>query len=229
MWIDKLKFIPRMNQKLFPLLLVFFAAVSGQPKLHVQLGGGYYQPTLTALNTAFGDSSFFSNNVLLNFTATYQVYYNTRVGFGNWNSFHSIDDSFNRRFVYRALIIETYYFQWKNIEFNFLLAPMWNSCKISMDIENENANWSNLLSSFGNTGTYTFKSTAIFNSSWFGFTSSVGIRYYLKSSLGLDLRIGFTSNFYDKAKWKYEGETITGPAIKLDALPLLRIGSVFAR
>ena len=229
MWIDKLKFIPRMNQKLFPLLLVFFAAVSGQPKLHVQLGGGYYQPTLTALNTAFGDSSFFSNNVLLNFTATYQVYYNTRVGFGNWNSFHSIEDSFNRRFVYRALIIETYYFQWKNIEFNFLLAPMWNSCKISMDIENENANWSNLLSSFGNTGTYTFKSTAIFNSSWFGFTSSVGIRYYLKSSLGLDLRIGFTSNFYDKAKWKYEGETITGPAIKLDALPLLRIGIVFAR
>ena len=229
MWIDKLKFIPRMNQKLFPLLLVFFAAVSGQPKLHVQLGGGYYQPTLTALNTAFGDSSFFSNNVLLNFTATYQVYYNTRVGFGNWNSFHSIEDSFNRRFVYRALIIETYYFQRKNIEFNFLLAPMWNSCKISMDIENENANWSNLLSSFGNTGTYTFKSTAIFNSSWFGFTSSVGIRYYLKSSLGLDLRIGFTSNFYDKAKWKYEGETITGPAIKLDALPLLRIGIVFAR
>ena len=204
MWIDKLKFIPRMNQKLFPLLLVFFAAVSGQPKLHVQLGGGYYQPTLTALNTAFGDSSFFSNNVLLNFTATYQVYYNTRVGFGNWNSFHSIEDSFNRRFVYRALIIETYYFQWKNIEFNFLLAPMWNSCKISMDIENENENWSNLLSSFGNTGTYTFKSTAIFNSSWFGFTSSVGIRYYLKSSLGLDLRIGFTSNFNDKAKWKYE-------------------------
>ena len=229
MWIDKLKFIPRMNQKLFPLLLVFFAAVSGQPKLHVQLGGGYYQPTLTALNTAFGDSSFFSNNVLLNFTATYQVYYNTRVGFGNWNSFHSIEDSFNRRFVYRALIIETYYFQWKNIEFNFLLAPMWNSCKISMDIENENADWSNLLSSFGNTGTYTFKSTAIFNSSWFGFTSSVGIRYYLKSSLGLDLRIGFTSNFYDKAKWKYEGETITGPAIKLDALPLLRFGFVFAR
>ena len=157
------------------------------------------------------------------------MYYNTRVGFGNWNSFHSIEDSFNRRFVYRALIIETYYFQWKNIEFNFLLAPMWNSCKISMDIENENANWSNLLSSFGNTGTYTFKSTAIFNSSWFGFTSSVGIRYYLKSSLGLDLRIGFTSNFYDKAKWKYEGETITGPAIKLDALPLLRIGIVFAR
>ena len=229
MWIDKLKFIPRMNQKLFPLLLVFFAAVSGQPKLHVQLGGGYYQPTLTALNTAFGDSSFFSNNVLLNFTATYQVYYNTRVGFGNWNSFHSIEDSFNRRFVYRALIIETYYFQRKNIEFNFLLAPMWNSCKISMDIENENADWSNLLSSFGNTGTYTFKSTAIFNSSWFGFTSSVGIRYYLKSSLGLDLRIGFTSNFYDKAKWKYEGETITGPAIKLDALPLFRFGVVFAR
>ena len=229
MWIDKLKFIPRMNQKLFALILVLTVAVSGQPKLHVQLGGGYYQPTLTALNTAFGDSSFFSNNVLLNFTATYQVYYNTRVGFGNWNSFHSIEDSFNRRFVYRALIIETYYFQWKNIEFNFLLAPMWNSCKISMDIENENANWSNLLSSFGNTGTYTFKSTAIFNSSWFGFTSSVGIRYYLKSSLGLDLRIGFTSNFYDKAKWKYEGETITGPAIKLDALPLLRIGIVFAR
>ena len=218
-----------MNQKLFPLLLVFVAAVSGQPKLHVQLGSGYYEPTLTALNTAFGDSSFFSTNILMNFTATYQVYYNTRIGFGNWNSFHVMKDSFNRRFTYRTLIVETYYFQWKNIEFNFLLAPMWNTCDISMAIENTNTEWSDLLSSFGNTGSYTFKSKAIMNSSWFGFTSSVGIRYYLKSSLGLDLRIGFTSNFYDKAKWKYEGETITGPAIKLDALPLLRFGVVFAR
>ena len=229
MWIDKLKFIPRMNQKLFPLLLVFVAAVSGQPKLHVQLGSGYYQPTLTPLNTAFGDSSFFSTNILMNFTATYQVYYNTRIGFGNWNSFHIMKDSFNRRLTYRTLIVETYYFQWKNIEFNFLLAPMWNTCDISMDIENTNTEWSDLLSSFGNTGSYTFKSKAIMNSSWFGFTSSVGIRYYLKSSLGLDLRVGFTNNFYDKAKWKYEGESITGPAIKLDALPLLRIGIVFAR
>ena len=218
-----------MNQKLFPLILVFVAAGSGQPKLHVQLGGGYYQPTLTALNTVLGDSSFFSNNVLLNFTATYQVYYNTRVGFGNWNSFHNVKDSFKRRIAYKALIVETFYYQWKDIEFNFLLAPMWNSCIISMGIDNENADWSNLLSSFGNTGTYTFKSTAIMNTSWFGFTSSIGIRYYSKSWLGLDLRIGFTTNFYDKTKWKYEGETITGPAIKLNAMPLFRFGVVFAK
>jgi hypothetical protein len=229
MWIDKLKFMTRMNQKLFPLILVFVAAGSGQPKLHVQLGGGYYQPTLTALNTVLGDSSFFSNNVLLNFTATYQVYYNTRVGFGNWNSFHNVKDSFKRRIAYKALIVETFYYQWKDIEFNFLLAPMWNSCIISMGIDNENADWSNLLSSFGNTGTYTFKSTAIMNTSWFGFTSSIGIRYYSKSWLGLDLRIGFTTNFYDKTKWKYEGETITGPAIKLNAMPLFRFGVVFAK
>ena len=229
MWIDKLKFMPRMNQKLFPLILVFVAAVSGQPKLHVQLGGGYYQPTLTALNTALGDSSFFSNNVLWNFTATYQVYYNTRIGFGNWNSFHSIEDSFNRRFIYRALIVETFFFQRNSIEFNFLLAPMWNSCKISMDIENENEDWSNLLSSFGDSASYSFKSNTAMSTSWFGFTSSIGIRYYLKSSLGLDLRIGFTSNFYDKTKWEYGGETITGPALKLDAMPLFRFGVVFAK
>jgi len=67
------------------------------------------------------------------------------------------------------------------------------------------------------------------STSWFGFTSSIGIRYYLKSSLGLDLRIGFTNNFYDKTKWKYGGETITGPALKLDAMPLFRFGVVFAK
>ena len=66
-------------------------------------------------------------------------------------------------------------------------------------------------------------------SSWFGFTSSIGIRYYIKSSLGLALRIGFTKNFYNKEKLKYEGETIIGPGIKLDALPLLRLGVVFVR
>ena len=48
-------------------------------------------------------------------------------------------------------------------------------------------------------------------------------------SLGLDLRIGFTNNFYDKTKWKYGGETITGPALKLDAMPLFRFGVVFAK
>ena len=229
MWIDKLKFMLRMNQKLFPILIIIFTALFGQSKLHIQLGSGYYQPNLAALNEAFGDSNFFSTNVLLNFTASYQVYYNTRLGLGNWNSFHRLKDSFNRRFTYRAFILETFYYHREAIEFNFLLAPMWNSCDISMGIENTNTDWSDLLSSFGNTGSFTFKSKAIMNSSWFGFTSSIGIRYYLKSSLGLDFRIGFTKNFYNKEKWEYEGETISGPAIKLDALPLLRVGVVFVR
>ena len=219
----------RMNQKLFPILMIFFATLNGQSKLHIQLGSGYYEPNLAVLNEAFGDSSFFSTNILLNFTATYQVYYNARVGLGSWNSFHRLKDSFNRRFTYRAFILETFYYPREAIEFNFLLAPMWNSCDISIGIENTNTNWSDLLSTFGNTGTFTFKSTAIMTSSWFGFTSSIGIRYYIKSSLGLDLRIGFTKNFYNKEKWKYEGETIIGPGIKLDALPLLRLGVVFVR
>jgi len=229
MWIDKLKFMLRMNQKLFPILIIIFTALNGQSRLNIQLGTGFYEPNLAVLNEAFGDSSFFSTNILLNFTATYQVYYNSRVGIGSWNSFHRLKDSFNRHFSYRAFILETFYYPREAIEFNFLLAPMWNSCNISMGIENTNTNWTDLLSTFGNTGNFTFKSTAIMNSSWFGFTSSIGIRYYIKSSLGIDFRIGFTKNFYNKEKWKYEGETIIGPGIKLDALPLFRLGVVFVR
>ena len=104
---------------------------------------------------------------------------------------------------------------------------MWNSCDISMGIENENTNWTDLLSTFGNSGAFTFKSKAIMNKSWFGFLSSVGIRYYLQSSLGLDFRLGFIRNFYTKEKWKYEGEDINGPNIKIESLALIRFGIVF--
>ena len=67
------------------------------------------------------------------------------------------------------------------------------------------------------------------NKSWFGFLSSVGIRYYLQSSLGLDFRLGFIRNFYTKEKWKYEGEDINGPNIKIESLALIRLGIVFIR
>ena len=38
----------------------------------------------------------FSNNILLDFTASYRVYYNSRIGISNWYSFHNQKDSFNR-------------------------------------------------------------------------------------------------------------------------------------
>ena len=64
MWIYELKFMAIMNQKLFPIILIFFSVTYGQPKWHIQLGTGFYQPKLGELNTALGDSSFFSNNIL---------------------------------------------------------------------------------------------------------------------------------------------------------------------
>ena len=229
MWIYELKFMAIMNQKLFPIILIFFSVMYGQPKWHIQLGTGFYQPKLGELNTALGDSSFFSNNILLDFSASYRIYYNSRIGISNWYSFHNQKDSFNRRFTYRSVFIETYFHKSEPLEFNFVIGPMWNSCHISMGIENENTNWTDLLSTFGNSGSFTFKSKAIMNKSWFGFLSSVGIRYYLQSSLGLDFRLGFIRNFYTKEKWKYEGEDINGPNIKIESLALIRLGIVFIR
>ena len=55
------------------------------------------------------------------------------------------------------------------------------------------------------------------------------MRYYLQSSLGLDFRLGFIRNFYTKEKWKYEGEDINGPNIKIESLALIRLGIVFIR
>ena len=63
MWIYKLKFMAIMNQKLFAIILIFFSVIYGQPKWHFQVGTGFYQPKLGALNAALGDSSFFSNNI----------------------------------------------------------------------------------------------------------------------------------------------------------------------
>ena len=165
----------------------------------------------------------------MDFSASYRIYYNSRIGISNWYSFHNQKDSFNRRFTYRSVFIETYFHKSEPLEFNFVIGPMWNSCDISMGIENENTNWTDLLSTFGNSGSFTFKSKAIMNKSWFGFLSSVGIRYYLQSSLGLDFRLGFIRNFYTKEKWKYEGEDINGPNIKIESLALIRLGIVFIR
>ena len=55
-----------MNQKLFPIILILFSILFAQPKWHLQLGTGFYQPKLSQLNAALGDSSFFSDNILLN-------------------------------------------------------------------------------------------------------------------------------------------------------------------
>jgi hypothetical protein len=48
----------------------------------------------------------------------------------------------------------------------------------------------------------------------------IGIRYYLSTRIGLDMKMGFMDNSYKNEKWRLQKKEVTGPIMKIDELPL---------
>lgn len=171
----------------------------------------------------------FTEKMMINFTTTCQVYFNTRLGFSQWMAFTS--DSYNnadfkRSFSYRTFYLETFYFPWKRVELNFMIGPLINTGTISLTTAQSTEVWGDLLSEFENENidiTHTDEMTTTF----FGLTSAVGIRYYLKPLLGVEFQIGFIENSYDKKDWSFQDKTVTGPDIDVDEMPLYSVGLVY--
>lgn len=210
------------------LTIIFFLVfqnLQAQPKWMVNVGGGFYEPTLTGFdtNTEMPATNFMTSKVLYGFGVSYEFFYNARIGLLNYYSFHSgstvsgID--FSRTLVYRAITLETYFIFLRRFEMNFTLAPMINGGTIRLKTKGAISEWDTLLSSFGNNSIGVPASEKM-TITWLGFTSMIGLRYYVFSWLALDVRTGFMNNWYNEKKWKFQGQTVTGPILKLNKLPL---------
>ncbi len=215
--------IPRQFLLLFVLCLLH--PLSGQGKWSFNAGGGYYEPTLTGLesNTELPKLGFFNTKLLVGFGFTYEFFYNARAGFSNYISYHNgktaTGAAFTRKLTYRTIMLETYFRFLRRFEMNFTLAPMINGGSISLDTSAPASEWDALLSSFGN-NSISIADRNKMTTTWFGFSSMIGLRYYLLSWVGLDVRAGFMNNWYNEKKWKFQGKTVTGPQLKLNKLPL---------
>lgn len=222
----------RKQSFLFILVCLISGLLSGQPRLTVNLSSGIYEPDLTGFddNTLLESSGFFSRNVLPGFGAMFEFYPNARVGFSRLSSYQSGETPngarYSRSLIYRMIKVETFFNFFRRFEMNFVLAPTYNRGYISLDSESESSDWKDMLGEYGN-GAINISSSTDMTTTWWGFVSEIGIRFYLMSWLALDLRTGFMKNGYDAGDWTFQGEKVKGPALKIGDLPLLTFQVVF--
>ena len=213
-----------------------------QPKISVDLGLGYYQPTLTGFdeygiftaNTASED--LLTRNMLTNYGIYYEFFYNARIGITTLGSTETKSDvilensalvDFDRKLTYRLFPVETF-FRWKpKIEFNFTLMPIW--CRASISLKTtptqQSDDWNAFVNEFNelNDQIVDLDASDQMTSNWFGYGSMLGVRYYITSRMAIDFKSGFMNQNYDETKWRLREKKISGPKMKLDDLPLFSL------
>ena len=221
--------------RFFLSLFLFLGSFSlAQPKISVGLGLGLYEPTLSGfdenIDVRFPTGTMLNRNFLLNWAVYYEFFSNARLGYNSYSSFEAGKlDLINSKAVYRRTIIyrmfplETY-FRWKpRIELNFTLTPIWGRGRISVDTTpgDKSEDWNQLINSFGVSKPVSdLGATDAMINDWIGFSGMIGIRYYLSTRIGLDMKMGFMDNSYKNDKWRLQKKEVTGPIMKIDELPL---------
>jgi len=221
-----------------PSLLLSFLILAGlsnldaQPRLIVGLNGGYYEPTLTGFesNAEIPTPKFMAKNVLYGLSLEAQVFYNTRITYQGFTSRHADRTTsgadFSRSLTYRFISLQTFYWPWRRVELNFSLGAVIGRGAIALDTKNASSDWDALLSSYGNSA-ISLTSSDKMTTWWLGYASTIGLRYYLRSWLGLDLKAGFMHNGYQSDAWKFQGKSVTGPTLDLKRLPLFSLQVIF--
>jgi len=198
------------------------------------LGLGLYEPTLSGFDentdVPFPTENMLNRNFLLNWAVYYEFFSNARLGYNSYSSFEvgqldliNSKAVFRRTIIYRMFPLETY-FRWKpRIELNFTLTPIWGRGRISVDTTpgDKSDDWNQLIDSFGGSGDVSdLGATDAMINDWIGFSGMIGIRYYLSTRIGLDMKMGFMDNSYKNEKWRLQKKEVTGPKMKIDELPL---------
>ena len=137
--------------------------IKAQPKLSIDMGIGFYEPTLVGFDqnetVQFPTKSIFNRNMLLNWGIYYEFFNNARIGYNSFTSYEigknilliNSEAVFRRSLTYRIFPIETF-FRWRpNIELNFTLAPIWGRARIEMDTTpgDKTDDWNYFITSFG--------------------------------------------------------------------------------
>jgi len=225
---------------LFGILLIP-NQLKSQPKLSVETGIGFYEPTLGGFDDnseiSFPTKSILNRNVLLDWGFSYEIFHNTRIGYKSYNSIEigeldlaSSNAAFYRTIRYRQFPLETF-FRWKKqIELNFTLAPVWGRGRITVETSpNDNVvDWNSLLNSFGDSDPIAEMGTSnSMISDWFGTAGMMGVRYYLTNRLGFDFKLGFLHNYYSSDNWRLNNTDVKGPEMELDEIPLFAFNIIY--
>ena len=225
------------------MLLSCGSFVLAQPKLSLDLGIGFYEPTLSGFDEneaiQFPTKGIVNRNLLLNWGIYYEFFSNARVGFNSFTSYDICKNIllpnssaiYRRSLRYRLFPIETF-FRWRpKIELNFTLAPIWGRGKIELDTTpgDKTEDWNSFLNSFGGSEdpVADMGATDAMKSDWFGYTGIMGFRYYISSRLAVDLKGGFMNNFYKEDRWRIQRQSVTGPKMNIDDLPILSFKVVY--
>jgi len=227
-----------MKSQILRFFLSFFLFTGSfslaQPKISVGLGLGLYEPTLSGfdenIDVPFPKETMLNRNFLLNWAVYYEFFSNARLGYNSYSSFEvgkldliNSKAVFRRTIIYRMFPLETY-FRWKpRIELNFTLTPIWGRGRISVDTTpgDKSEDWNQLINSFGDSKPVSdLGATDAMINDWIGFSGMIGIRYYLSTRIGLDMKMGFMDNSYKNEKWRLQKKKVTGPKMKIDELPL---------
>ena len=221
--------------RFFLSLFLFLGSFSlAQPKISVGLGLGLYEPTLSGFDentdVPFPTGNMLNRNFLLNWAVYYEFFSNARLGYNSYSSFEvgkldliNSKAVYRRTIIYRMFPLETY-FRWKpKIELNFTLTPIWGRGRIFVDTTpgDKSEDWNQLINSFGDSNPVSdLGATDAMINDWIGFSGMIGIRYYLSTRIGLDMKMGFMDNSYKNDKWRLQKKKVTGPIMKIDELPL---------
>ena len=221
--------------RFFLSLFLFSGSFSlAQPKISVGLGLGLYEPTLSGFDensdVPFPTGNMLNRNFLFNWAVYYEFFSNARLGYNSYSSFEvgkldliNSKAVYRRTIIYRMFPLETY-FRWKpRIELNFTLTPIWGRGRIFVDTTpgDKSEDWNQLINSFGDSNPVSdLGATDAMINDWIGFSGMIGIRYYLSTRIGLDMKMGFMDNSYKNEKWRLQKKEVTGPIMKIDELPI---------
>ena len=225
------------------LLLIASNFVVAQPKLSIDIGMGLYEPELTGFDqnasVQFPTKSIFNRNMLLNFGVYYEFFNNARIGYNSFTSYEigknilllNSEAVFRRSLRYRMFPIETF-FRWKpKIELNFTLSPIWGRGRIEMDTTpgDKTEDWNFFINSFGGptNPVSDMGATDVMIKDWFGYSSMLGVRYYISSRMAIDFKGGFMNNYYKNKNWRIQRQAVTGPELKINDLPIFSVKFVY--
>ena len=234
------------------LILLIFSIVAAQPRVTIEFGTGFYDPEMEGFDKneliPFPTGNVATRNTLLNFSYYRQFFSNARWGYSSYSSydfgrlegFETSKPIFYRTIRYRLFALQTFYRPKPKIELNFTLAPIWGRAKFTLetkpssnsDIDANHTitdDWNDLLNSFGDDNPLDqIASANSMKTDWLGYTGVIGLRYYIRTWLGLEFSVGFLNNNYKKDKWRLQGNDVKGPDMKINDLPVFTFKIVYA-
>ena len=236
--------------KSIPLLL-FMVSLYSQPKISIDLGTGFYEPTMKGFDSnelvSFPTGNILTRNLLINFSVYYEFFHNARVGYnvlksidiGRLEGFATSKPVFYRTINYRMIPLETFFRIKPKVELNFTLTPIWGRSRLILETKPSSSDgsgvntitddWNELLNSVGDEDPLSqVASENTMVTDWLAYSGMLGYRYYIRPWIGIDIKMGFLNNNYKKNKWRFQGKTVKGPEMKIDEIPIFTFKVVYA-